>query len=232
MPHRNSSWIHVPLTALFAFLLGPVSHTFADSPLTNTPFSSAYLDSPLVQAAAAMNDGDPVALFAALSDESLAHDLRAAIINALPWSPQPRDRALAYAHFLATAKEIPRPDLSLSDLNPAEVFALGYLLAMDDYTNLGPLGGPGELATLTPLRLLNTASLQAPGSYTVHLIGALVLAQQALRNDWCQVYRVVAAVNERFPDRRDLRPDAVNVVTRYIDLYRTECPRSRPVKGP
>ena len=194
----------------------------ADSPLTSCDFHEAYADAPEVAHALASGLDDET--MRALDDPAVGHDVRAAMVNALGWRAEGQAHARKYVRHLALAHEKPAAGLTLAELTVQEVFALGHLIAMDDYFELAALGGPGEVQQADALRLLDEAAARAPKDFAVAMVRALARAQRAMDGDWCDVYLVVREVEARFDGDPGLRAEAVRIIMEYVRLYRDSCP--------
>lgn len=222
------------LTALSALSPAPAA---ADSPLTSTDFATAYTNHPLVAQARKANGILDDALCAALSDPETPSDVRAAIINTLGWSIEGKTNAAAYLAYLSDTHKKPVTELLLADLAPQESFALGYLLAMDHYSDLSPIGATlkgdsGPLTKLSPQEILADAVARAPQDFTVALMQSLVGAQQAMDSDWCLVFKQVDQVIKKPWPVRNMKDQATAVILEYVALYAPECANPKPVQGP
>ena len=195
----------------------------ADSPLTSTPIANAYEDVDLVEMASI--NGLSTEVLEALSDPDVPNDIRAAMINALGWSFNGQNNAEVYLKYIARSQEQSISELTIEELSPQETFSLGYLLAMDDYFELSPIGGSSPLEQLDALAVLKAAVLKDPSSFSVVLVQSLAQAQSLIDNPdrWCNIYQLVAAVNDNFVGDRNLRPEAVEIVMDYISLYEDSC---------
>ncbi len=103
---------------------------------------------------------------------------------------------------------------------------MGYLLALDDYLNLGPLSSRGgnELWRSTPLQLLSKAAYELPDDFTVQFVRSLVTGQSWFGSSWCALYLEPANVLAKFPPaERNLRPQAVQDAMEYLNLYESYC---------
>lgn len=203
----------------------------ADSPLTSTPFATAYQDVEIVRYTAESGLDDRVLV--ALSSPEIPNDVRAAIVNQIGWSNEPQANAQRYLEYLASQQEIDPSAMTLEMLTPEEMMALGYLLAMDRRFSLtDPIGGSGEVEQTHALELLDLALAEAPEDFSVMLIRALVQSQHEFREgpqNWCEVYQVVNSEIESFPGEPNMRPEAVNEIMDYIGLYRRECVSASPM---
>ena len=173
------------LVALGLALAGTATAA-ADSPLTSTTFHGAYSDVPLVAEAA--GQGLTPAVMRGLSDPAVPHDVRAATVNALGWSIGGHQNARRYLAFVAQEHGRSPAQLDVADLTAPEAMALDYMRALDDYFDVSPIGGPGQVGRATPLTLLDHAVSESGGDRAVALMRALVHAQIELhKNRWCDV---------------------------------------------
>lgn len=198
----------VTCAAVVAGLLiaGPAA---ADSPLTSTPFHEAYGDVPLVARAAETRTLDAeMARF--LADPERAVGPKVALVNALGWHLEGMAHAPAYLAHLG------KPETTEAiDLAPHDVLCVGYMLALDDYFH------PARA-----LRHVERAAKLMPRSYAAAMVRAMVRAQVAFEDDWCQVWREVeevAARSERGELELDLRPEADFIIFDYMHAYAEYC---------
>ena len=187
----------------------------ADSPLTSTPFSDAYLDVPIIRQA--KDAGVMNQRFADyLSSPLVGIDHKAALCNALGWRLEGKENARLYRRFLAR-----QLTAHLRPLTSDEYFCLGYLAALDNY-----------FRPQKAMPLLETARKSNTRSFTIAIVCALVRAQAALDSDWTQVWRAARRVEL---DRRlepDMRPEAVRIIFDYLNLYREDAGEDSPPGKP
>ena len=216
----------VAASLLVCSVLLSTSAVKADSPLTSTPIADAYQDVELVKIASTR--GLTKNILEALSDPDVPDDVRAAIINALGWSVEGQQHARVYLDYIAQSRNQPLSKLTIDKLTSQETFSLGYLLAMDDYFNLSPLGGENPLEQLDALTLLQAAVIKDPANFSLALVHSLAQAQLLLAQPqrWCDIYQLVAAVDSDFVGDRQMRRQAVEQVMDYISLYQDYCPAS------
>ena len=195
---------------------------WADSPLTSIDFHRAYADEPAVKAALAGNTERVYSFLAG----GAANDRKLAAANALGWSS---DFASGFIAFLAQSKDVKPEALGVGQLTPSQLFALAYLVALSRYLELDALqpGGKGLFA-MKPLALMQAAANQLPDDFTVQYALALVKAQRAMSGKWCDVFSIPQAVEKAFaPDKRNLRPAALEAAQGYLALYEDECAGSK-----
>jgi len=180
----------------------------ADSPVTSTPFSDAYMDYPIVRTAGA--SGVMSRQIARYLGSSAPLDVKAAVVNALSWKFEGKQNAKLYCEMRYRRGW---ESLRLEALSGDELLVLGYLLAMDDYSEV-------ERA----LPFLAAARDKLPASHTVAMIEAIVRGQASFgqENDriWERVERVLAddSLNG------DLRIGANRIIVDYMILYRDRDP--------
>ena len=198
------------LFLLFALLISAVQLSFADSALTSTEFYKAYLDVPIVKAAA----DQPNVLF----DEANPLDVKLALINAVGWEIEGLTAYKDYLNYciqhfpkskygIAPGKRVTQQDV-FKHASPEQKAVLVYLSAMSNYFNTAAMTKMVRMAMTTP-RTDKQSFMLAIG---------LVKAQIALDNDWAEVYPIVYdCVNK--PRIKDMRPEAIDLVMEYINEY-------------
>ena len=207
------------LFLLFALLLSAVQLSFADSALTDTEFYKAYLDVPIVKAAADRPHHLSEAAKAYLFNEANPLDVKLALINAVGANP---DGLATYGEYIeyciqhfpekkygiAPGKRVTQQDV-FKHASPEQKAVLVYLSAMSNYFNTAAMSKMVRMAMTTP-RTDKQSFMLAVG---------LVKAQIALDDDWAEVYPIVYdCVNK--PRIKDMRPEAIDIVMEYINEYK------------
>ncbi len=229
--------------ATLALLTVWVPFSRADSPLTSIRFHQAYR----AELAAALGDSSsprgpgtenppaPEQIIDFLVGDHPAA-LEAAAVNSLGWKFEGQKNGQLFLAALAEKKGLDPEILDFRDLRPADLLVLGYLLAMDDYFELGPLvSNASGLRGAPAIDLLSRAVVQEPRNFTYRIILALVRAQLEMESSFCAVYQNLSAVLTAFPEsERDLKPEAVFEIMSYIGDYRDSCvtPETRAAEGP
>lgn len=206
------------LFLLFALLFSAVQLSFADSALTSTEFYKAYLDVPIVKAAAERPHHLSEAAKAYLFNEANPLDVKLALINAVGANP---DGLATYGEYIeyciqhfpkkkygiAPGKRVTQQDV-FKHASPEQKAVLVYLSAMSNYFNTAAMSKMVRMAMTTP----------RTGKQSFMLAIGLVKAQIALDNDWAEVYPIVYdCVNK--PRIKDMRPEAIDLVMEYINEY-------------
>ena len=207
------------LFLLFALLVSAVQLSFADSALTSTEFYKAYLDVPIVKAAADRPHHLSEAAKAYLFDEANPLDVKLALINAV--GPNP-DGLATYGEYIeyciqhfpkkkygiAPGKRVTQQDV-FKHASPEQKAVLVYLSAMSNYFNTAAMSKMVRMAMTTP-RTDKQSFMLAIG---------LVKAQIASDGDWAEIYPTVYdCVNK--PRIKDMRPEAIDIVMEYINEYK------------
>jgi hypothetical protein len=198
------------ITVLLSFLLSGAGRLFADSPITSTDFYSAYAEYAIVNKAheaGVMNES----IAAYLLSDTVAIDVKAAIINGLSWSIEGKQNAtLLMPYIQKKYKTSGEPDMKT--LSADDLFCLGYLTIMDNY-----------FQTEKPLKLLSLARKKKPDSYTINIILALAEGQEAMATDFCRVYKICEEVRKNYSLTQDMKMDALNIIFGYIEDYKGYC---------
>lgn len=193
---------------------------FADSPLTSTEFYKAYLDVPIVKAAAdnpkKLSEEAKTYLF----DEGNPLDVKIALINAVGWDEKGLPTYSDYIQYCLNnfpkekygigENEIVRIEDVYNNASCEQMAVLVYLFAMSDYSNTQAMYKFMEQAMVTPL--MNKQSFMLPMG--------LIIAQTALvLNDWGNIYPAMNYyINS--PEIKDMRPKAIELVMEYINEYK------------
>ncbi|HBK63653.1 MAG TPA: hypothetical protein DD000_09065 [Cyanobacteria bacterium UBA11166] len=213
------------IPAIVCFVVAAAPAALADSPLTSTPFASAYQDVRVVRYAG--NNGLDRKIFEALSDPDVPNDVRAAIVNQIGWSNEPQQNAKLYLDYIARSRKTDPSRLKLSTLTAEESMALGYLLAMDNrFSPMSPIGGRGQVQQANAISLMNDAVRKAPDDFSVALIRGLIQANIDLTensDNWCLVYQDVNQVVEDFPGDYNMRTEAIDIIMEYMNSYQSYC---------
>lgn len=199
----------VVLLLILLFVFPGISQ--ADSPITATDFYEAYKDVKMVQRAHLEGVmGVEIAEFLSSPENPIDH--KAAVINALSWRFEGKSNAELYTYYLGLLYHMSITELDTDFLSADEIFCLGYLVAMDDYFH-------PENAIV----LLEEAQRMRKESFTVSMVLALVRAQIAFEQDWCEAWKIIERVLQNADIKQDLRPEAKKIIVNYMILYREYC---------
>ncbi|BDB55097.1 hypothetical protein GENT5_14020 [Flavobacterium ammoniigenes] len=199
------------LLCLYFFCIANTS--FADSPLTSTPFYKGYRDITIIKTAAKSNGKitDQQLQFLTNSKNPIA--VKLALINSLGWNVKGKSNAPEYLAYLFEKQ----PQLNYKNfINKAtaeELICYAYLKAMDDYFNVK-----------SAIVFAKQAMSKAPTSYSINLIGTLIQAQPLLNSkNWCDIYTRINQVRTNKKLQLDMRPISAAAVFGYTDGYKEYC---------
>jgi hypothetical protein len=198
------------ITVLLSSLFMVAGSLFADSPITSTSFYSAYAEYDIVNKAHEVGViNESIANY--LLCDTVAIDVKAAIINALSWNFDGKQNASLLMPYIQKKYKV-SGDINFKKLSADDVFCLGYLTIMDNYFQ------PDKA-----LKLLTIARDKKPKSYTINIILALVEAQKAMDTDFCRVFKICEEVRTNYSLTQDMKMDALNIIFGYIADYKEYC---------
>lgn len=185
----------------------------ADSPLTSTDFFVAYQDESIIQYAGTLNGklDKKTMNYLYNSDNPIA--VKLALINKLSWDFDGKSNATEFIKFLRQKGAFSNMhNFTYKNSRSDLMICLAYLQAMDNYFDV---------------KAARTLALEAKKfdlySYAVHIVAALIDAQYQFDRSWCDVYRVVAVVDQDPLLERDMKQEAVDNIFDYIGLYKSSC---------
>ncbi|MCF6335336.1 MAG: hypothetical protein L3J12_06320 [Spirochaetales bacterium] len=191
------------------FIVATVFSAVADSPLTSTPFYTAYMDLRIIRTAKVKGVIN-LEMAEYLSSESVSIDLKAALINALSWDINGKNNSELYKYYLGIKYGKTLGSLDTVALSDSELFSLGYLKAMDNYFNVKE-----------SLIILEGVREKLDKSLTASLIYALVLVQNIMENqNWESMFQLFYDAIDDKSLKADIRPAAVGIILDYMELYK------------
>lgn len=196
---------------LFAVLLFN-SLVFADSPITSTPFATAYSEEKIIVAATKAKGIITQDLMEYLSKSGNPIELKMAVINQLGWQNKIKDNGNVFYRFLVLKNRTKSEDELAQKANGDELLALAYLKAMDDYQEVS-----------SAIKFAELALEKNPNSLTYNLIGGLIKAQKAMDGDWCQVFNITDSVRQKSALTVDMKEEATQIIYKYMDGYKEFC---------
>ena len=199
------------LTLILFFLLSSIC--FADSPLTSTEFSKAYLNEPVVIKASKAKGKLSNELMIYLTDETKPVDVKLALINKLSWNVKDKNNATIFLKYLIQEKIYKNKDDFFDNGKGDHLLCFSYITAMDDYNDV-----------TDAIRYSGYALSKNPKSYTYQIISALIYAQKVIFSDRCQVYKLTDEVRNNNSLNRDMKVEAISIIFEYMDLYKHNCP--------
>jgi len=192
------------IIAFVVLFISTVS-VFADSPLTSTPFNTAYEGSSKVQEALNCNGVISEDLMKFLNSKNNSIALKVAVINAIGWNFEGQGNYVRYNDFLGNKK-------GKGALKAQNLLCLAYLKAMDNYFDCNDA-----------LRIADEALALNPKSYTFNIIHALIKAQVLFDVSWCELWNETNIVRNNKSLTMDMNAEAIRIIFEYMDLYKEEC---------
>ncbi|NNE65178.1 MAG: hypothetical protein HKN33_01315 [Pyrinomonadaceae bacterium] len=205
--------------ALLTFLSAVVLTTgvFADSPLTSTKFSDAYMDEPIVMTADKAKGVLNNELMAYLASEYNPVDVKMAVINRIGWKISGRTNAKLFMEYLKTNHGYKNETRFYKKGRADELLSMAYLKAMDNYFEVDDAIRYAERAL----------KKNKSKSRTFMLVAGLIKAQKAMDGNWCEVYQITNRVRVNQMLMNDMRTKAVGIIYKYMDIYGDECEKSK-----
>jgi len=147
-----------------------------------------------------------------LMDQNVGIEYKAAVINVLIGSEN-KNNASTLAMHLGRKYGQPFDQLDYDQLNGHELFALGYLMIIDNN------GDPTE-----GLPLLERAKQLLPNSYTVNVIHSLARAEELVKQgDECEAWQTAEAVKNNYSLVKDMSPAAAETILAEVEIYKSAC---------
>jgi hypothetical protein len=192
-----------------AFLLF-VTNTFADSPLTSTPFYLGYMDIPLIRKADKSNGIITEEQLHFLTEKHKPIAVKLALINSLRSKFEGKSNAPAYIKFLFERKPQLNYKNFINKASSEELICYAYLKALDNYFDV-------KSATI----FAKQAMRKAPTSYSIHLIGTLISVQVYLsQRESYKIYTTMNQVRSNTKLKIDLRKKSIKAIFDYIESYK------------
>jgi len=199
------------IIGLLALVLSK-NNSFADSPLTSTPFAEAYKTEAIVVKATNSEGVLTKELMGYLAEKNNPIAIKMAIINQLGWDFSGTSKSTDYLNYLKSIGRCKSQNDLLKKGQKDDLLCMAYIKAMDNYFEVD-----------AAIKFAEAAVTKNPKSYTFQIIRALIKAQKAMATDWCQVYQLAHTVRTNTMLDRDMNDAAIKIIFDYMDLYKEEC---------
>ena len=187
--------------------------SFADSPLTSTPFYKGYMDIAIIKTAAKSNGTITELQLQFLTNSKNPIAIKLALINSLGWDTKGKSNATEYLDYLFEKQPKLNYKNFINKATAEELICYAYLKAMDDYFNV-------KSASV----FAKQAMRKAPTTYSIHLIGTLIQVQPLLNSKkWCAIYTKMTQVRTNKKLQLDMRLISITAVYSYTDVYKKDC---------
>lgn len=198
---------------LFSLCFLLVANTsFADSPLTSTPFYKGYLDVAIIKEAAKSNGKITEKQLQFLTHSKIPIAIKLALINSLGWNIKGKSNAIKYLKYLYKQNPQLNNNNFINKASAEELIYFAYLKAMDDFFNV-------KSASVFAKQAMH----KAPTSYSIHLIGTLIQVQGVNAKNWCTIYTNMNQVRTNNKLKIDMKLNSVKTIFSYTDVYKSEC---------
>ena len=201
----------IVLVLIFCFFAIP-DIAYADSPLTSIDFSKAYAHEAIVQEAQKSNGILTPLLLTYITDANKPIGVKLACIRALGFEVTGKDNYRLLLSYLSKINDYHIGDSLLLELSADTLVCMAYVKGLDHYFDV-----------TEALYLARLAKAKAPKSYAIHLVTAMIEAQQYQRPDWCLVYRIADTVRNYPGLQQNLNTVAIKMFFDYMDLYKKYC---------
>ena len=199
------------LLCLFFLLLA--NQSFADSPLTSTPFYKGYMNIAIIKTAAKSNGTITEQQLQFLTNSKNPIAIKLALINSLSWNTKGKSNAPEYLTCLFEKQPQLNYKNFINKASAEELICYAYLKAMDNYFNVKS----GSV-------FAKQAMLKAPTTYSIHLIGTLIQVQPLLNSKkWCAIYTKMNQVRTDKKLKLDMKPISIAAIFSYTDGYKEYC---------
>jgi hypothetical protein len=189
------------------------SQSFADSPLTSTPFYKGYLDVVIIKEAAKSNGIITAQQLQFLTNSKNPIAIKLALINSLGWNLKGKSNAPKYLKYIYQQNPKLNNHNFINKATNEELICYAYFKAMDDYFNV-------RSASI----FARQAIRKAPTTYSIHLIGTLIQVQPLLNSKkWCAIYTKMNQVRTDKKLQLDMRLISTAAIFSYTDGYKSEC---------
>jgi len=192
-----------------------VTATFADSPLTSTPFYEAYIHEEMVSMASKQDHTLTPALMDYLNDEEVPIVHRLAAINALLWTIDRTDNFEKYLVYLVEKEQAIHRDDFLETCTATQLICLAYLKALDNHFDVAEALHIADRAIEKDQERI----------YSIYLIHGLIKAQHVMDESWCKTYQATQKVRSNKSLKIDMNTEAIKIIFDYMDLYQGDCPQ-------
>ena len=188
------------------------NNSFADSPLTSTPFYKGYMNIAIIKTAAKSNGIITEQQLQFLINSKNPIAIKLALINSLGWDTKGKSNAPEYLDYLFEKKTELNYKNFINKANTDELICYAYLKAMDDYFDV-------KSASV----FAKQAMRKAPTSYSIHLIGTLIQVQGLNAINWCSIYTKMTQVRTNKKLKLDMRLISTVAIFGYTDGYKEYC---------
>jgi hypothetical protein len=203
------------LLLLFTFSINSV---FADSPLTYTNFSQAYLDIPIVQEASKSKGRITNEMMEYIDNDANPLEVKLAIINAIGWDHKGLTNSKLFFMYVMKKKKY-KTDFSGEYMafkwyaTSDELICYAYMRAMDNYFDV-----------VEAFEIAGDALRKSPDSFAVNMIYNLIKAQGLTDfGENCYASKLFLSLKDNPKLKMDMRKESMSYVFEYITSVGENC---------
>lgn len=203
------------LLLLFTFSVNTV---FADSPLTSTDFSQAYLDIPIVKEAFTSKGRITLEMMNYIDDDSNPLDVKLAIINAIGWDHKGMMINKMFFFYVMNKKKYQTDfggESSAFKWNATrdELICYAYMKALDNYFDV-----------VDAFEIAGEALRKSPDSFVVNMIYNLIKSQGLTAfGEYCYSSQLFLTLKDNPKLKMDMRKESMGYVFEYMTSIGENC---------
>jgi hypothetical protein len=204
-------------TLLLIQLISFSAFALADSPLTNTNFSNAYLDIPIVLKATQSKGMLTSEMMEYLSKDTNPVDIKLALINAIGWNHKNKNSTTFIKYVIKNKRyksEFINNKYTLLEYygTPDEQICYAYLRALENYFDIISAFKMSEIA------------VRNSKSYSVNMVHLLIKAHGLFElSEACHAAKIFSLLKNETAFISDMRPAADKFVFEYIEGLGADC---------
>lgn len=193
-------------------------YTFADSPLTSTDFSQAYLDIPIVQEAFKSKGRMTNEMMEYIDNDANPLDIKLAIINAIGWNHQGLTNSKIFFMYVMNKKnyqsEYNNDYLAFKYYATRdELICYAYMKALDNYFDV-----------VEAFEIAGDALRKSPDSFAVNMIYNLIKAQGLTAyGEYCYSSQLFLSLKVNPKLKMDMRKESMSYVFEYMTSIGENC---------
>ena len=203
------------LLLLFTFSINSV---FADSPLTYTNFSQAYIDIPIVQEASLSKGRMTLEMMNYIDDDDKPLDVKLAIINAIGWDHKGLMNSKLFFMYVMKKKKY-KTDFSGEYMafkwyaTSDELICYAYMRAMDNYFDV-----------VEAFEIAGDGLRKSPDSFAVNMIYNLIKSQGLTDfGENCYASKMFLTLKDNPKLKMDMRKESMSYVFDYMTSIGENC---------
>lgn len=210
---------------LISILLMLCGFSFADSPLTSTPFCRAYKTDKIVDYASQKRLDKKTLKF--LVKKGADPVTKIAVVNVLGWDQKGQTETFeayllekrkgltpkVFDYLKTVSEEIPVETEQTNLLTSDDLMCWAYFQAMENYFH-------PRLAS----RAAYLAYVRNPESMAHAVVFTLIACQISFEMDWCGIYKLGQEfLVEKSYEKDQLNEEAIQIILNYLNLYKADC---------